>query len=151
MLAKGDNAPDFKLLDQEGKLHKLADYKGKYIVLYFYPKDMTPGCTKEACNFRDDFSKYKKNNIVILGISCDNINLHKKFAEKHDLPFTLLADTNKEVVKAYGAWGKKKFLGREYEGINRITYLIDKKGKIIKVFPKVKVEEHSNEILEIFK
>ena len=150
MLDKGDKAPEFKLLDQKGKLHKLTDYKGKKIVLYFYPRDMTSGCTKEACNFRDDFSEYKKNNIVILGISCDDVKSHKKFVEKHDLPFTLLADTNKEVVKAYGALGKKKFLGREYEGINRITYLIDEKGIIVEVFPKVKIEQHSKEILDFF-
>jgi len=143
-------APSFELPDQNGKMHKLSEYKGKKVVLYFYPKDMTPGCTTEACNFRDDSSLYKEKGIVVLGVSADSIDRHKKFVEKHELPFTLLSDESKDMLKAYGVWGEKKFMGRTFNGIHRITYLIDEKGIIVKVFDKVKVKEHSDEILEFF-
>ena len=147
MLQVGDLAPDFSLLDGDGSIHKLSDYRGKVVVLYFYPKDDTSGCTTEACNFRDDYSAYEGSGVVILGVSADDEKSHQKFREKYDLPFHLLADTEKKVVRLYGAWGKKKMYGREYEGIFRTTYLIDKAGKIIKVFEKVKPSTHSQEVL----
>ncbi len=148
MLKIGENASDFTLPDQEGNQHKLSDYKGKKVILYFYPKDMTPGCTIEACSFRDDFAEYKKRGIIILGISGDSVDSHKKFSEKHSLPFTLLADSKKEVSDKYGVYGEKKFLGKTFLGVKRTTYLIDEKGIIRKVYEKVDVGEHSKEILE---
>lgn len=148
-LIEGSIAPDFSLPDQNGKIHKLSDYKGKKVILYFYPKDDTPGCTKEACNFRDDYSKYKKKGVVILGISVDPVKSHKKFEEKYELPFTILSDEKKEVVNKYDVWKEKSFMGRKYMGIMRETFLIDEKGKIIKHFTDVKPDEHSKEILEI--
>jgi thioredoxin-dependent peroxiredoxin len=148
MLKQGDKAPDFELKDQKGKTHKLSDYKGK-VVLYFYPKDDTPGCTKEACNFRDDFSEYKKRGITILGISADNPEKHSKFMEKYSLPFTLLSDPEKETIKNYGAYGEKRFMGKTFLGIKRMTFLIEK-GIIKKIYPKVDVSEHSKEILDFF-
>ena len=149
-LKEGMEAPDFELRDQDSKLHTLKCYGGKKIVLYFYPKDMTPGCTKEACSFRDDFSEYKKRGIVVLGISADTSDSHKRFTDKHKLPFTLLADTNRDVVKRYGVYGEKKFMGKTFRGINRTTFLINEEGKIIKIYPKVDVGRHSKEILEFF-
>ena len=148
-LTEGSNAPDFSLHDQNGKIHKLSDYKGKKVILYFYPKDDTPGCTREACNFRDDFAKYKKKNAIILGISIDPVKLHKKFEEKYSLPFTILSDDKREIVNAYKVWKKKKFMGKEYMGTMRETFLIDEKGIIIKHFTDVKTKEHSKEILEL--
>lgn len=148
MLKIGDKAPDFELQDQEGTTHRLSDYKGK-VVLYFYPKDDTPGCTTEACNFRDDFSEYKEKGITILGISADTFEKHSKFREKYNLPFTLLSDPEKETIKKYSAYGEKKFMGRIFLGIMRMTYLIED-GIIKKIYPKVDVKEHSKEILSIF-
>lgn len=148
MLTIGDVAPDFELIDQDGKTHKLSDYLGKKVVLYFYPKDNTPGCTKEACGFRDYFAEYRKNDIVVLGVSKDSEKSHSKFAEKYSLPFTLLSDTETTVAQAYGVWGLKKMMGREYYGMNRVTYVIDEDGKILRVYKKVKPDLHAAEILE---
>ncbi len=147
LLEVGDKAPDFKTTDQEGKPVSLADFRGKKVVLYFYPKDDTPGCTKEACAFRDGFADYRKRGIEVLGVSADSEKSHKKFAEKFHLPFRLLADTERKIVKDYGAWGEKSLYGRLFKGIHRITYLIDEKGKIAAVWPKVKPAEHAQEIL----
>jgi peroxiredoxin Q/BCP len=124
--------------------------RGEKVVLYFYPKDDTPGCTKEACSFRDAFAEYKKRGIKILGVSPDKESAHKKFREKYKLPFTLLADTDHSIADAYGTWGEKKFMGRTYMGIKRTTFLIDEKGKIKKIFEKVKPDEHAREVLEAF-
>lgn len=143
----GTKAPTFTLTDQDGKQHALKDYLGMWVILYFYPKDDTPGCTTEACAFRDSYAQYKKAGIVILGVSVDEEKKHKKFADKYHLPFTLLADPEKKVVAQYGVWGKKKFMGREYLGTHRISYLIDPQGKIAKVYEKVKPSEHAEEIL----
>lgn len=147
-LKVGDPAPGFELLDETGTTRKLADYLGKPVVLFFYPKDDTPGCTKEACNFRDDYSSYQDVNAVLLGVSPDDSKSHTKFINKYDLPFPLLADTEKEVVKAYEVWGTKKMFGKEYQGVSRTTYLIGADGKIAKIFKKVKPAEHSQEVLE---
>ena len=141
-------APAFRLTDQDGKMHALADYKGKWVLLYFYPKDDTPGCTKQACATRDEFPAFKKLNCVIFGISTDSEKSHKKFEEKFELPFTLLADTEKEVVKAYGVWAPKKFMGREFLGTQRTSFLINPEGKIAKVYEKVKPELHAEEVLK---
>lgn len=149
MLKEGSTAPAFKTTDANGETVSLKDLRGQKVVLYFYPKDDTPGCTKEACGFRDDFSKFKKANIEILGVSVDDKKSHKSFAQKYNLPFTLLADTDKNIVQAYGAWGEKNMYGRKYMGTNRITYLIDETGRIAAVFPKVKPEEHAEEILAL--
>jgi len=149
VLKEGSKAPDFSLKDQDGKVHKLSDYKGKKIVLYFYPKDNTPGCTVEACNFRDDETAYKKKGAVILGVSTDDEKSHKKFATGKKLPFTLLADTDKVVVGKYGVWGEKSFMGKKYMGTSRETFVIDEKGKIMKHFDSVNVLNHSKEILEL--
>jgi len=146
-LTEGIKAPDFSLPDQDGKSHKLSDYKGKKVVLYFYPKDNTPGCTIEACNFRDDETVYKKKGAVILGVSTDDVNSHKKFALGKKLPFTLLADTNKVVVEKYGVWKEKSCMGKKYMGTSRETFIIDEKGKIIKHFDDVNVTNHNKEIL----
>lgn len=143
-----DKSPDFTLLDQNGKEHKLSDYKGKVVLIYFYPKDDTPGCTKEACGIRDIWKDFEKAGITVLGISTDSVKSHKKFEEKYKLPFTLLADENKEVVEKYGVWGEKTFMGRKYMGTNRMSFLIDKEGNIAKIYEKVKPEEHAGEVLE---
>ena len=148
MLKEGDKAPSFSLKDQNGKIHKLSDYKGKKLVLYFYPKDNTPGCTKEACAFRDIFEDYKKHNIAVLGISKDTEKSHKNFIEKHNLPFNLLIDENRDVLEKYGAWTKKSLYGKIFMGIQRITYVIDEQGKILKAYKKVKPEEHAKQILQ---
>jgi len=150
-LDAGAKAPDFTLPDQNGKEHSLSDYQGKWVLLYFYPKDDTPGCTTEACGIRDSWSAFKRRKAVVLGVSPDSVKKHEKFATKFDLPFTLLADSDKKVVQAYGVWGKKKFMGREYMGVNRVSFLIDPKGKIAKVYPKVKPAEHAAEVLEDLK
>ncbi len=144
----GDPAPDFELLSDDGEPIKLSDYKGKYVVLYFYPRADTPGCTKEACSFRDDYSAYQERDIVILGVSPDTVAKQAKFKAKHNLPFTLLDDTQHYVSQMYGVWGLKKFMGREYMGVHRTTFLIDPQGKVVQVFEKVKPAEHSQEILE---
>lgn len=144
----GDVAPNFTLLDQNGKTHTLSDYKGKWILLYFYPKDDTPGCTKEACGVRDTFPKFKKMDAVVFGVSADSVERHKKFAEKYTLSFALLADENKSIVKKYGVWAKKKFMGREYMGILRTSFLINPAGKIAKIYEGVKPEGHAEEVLK---
>lgn len=141
-------ASDFSLPDQKGKDHKLSDYRGQFVILYFYPKDDTPGCTKEACSFRDSQKLFREKNIVILGISKDTVASHKKFALKYNLKFTIFSDTEKKVIKEYKAWGKKSFMGRTFEGTLRKTYLIDKKGEIIKVYEKVDPLTHAAEILK---
>lgn len=143
----GDKAPGFRLPDQFGKEHDLKDYAGKWVLLYFYPKDDTPGCTIEACAMRDSFPKFRKLGIAVLGASPDSVKKHAKFAEKHELPFTLLADTEKTLVNAYGVWAKKKFMGREYMGTLRNSYLIDPKGKIAKTYEGVKPKDHAEEVL----
>ena len=144
-------ALDFSLPDQDGKLHKLSDYKGKWVLLYFYPKDDTPGCTKEACGIRDEFKNFKSLNIVVLGVSADSQESHKKFSEKYKLPFILLSDESKEVLKKYGVWGKKKFMGKEYEGILRTSFLINPDGKIVKIYEQVNPDTHAKEVLKDFK
>lgn len=144
-------AKDFELPDQNGKIHKLSDYRGKWVVLYFYPKDDTPGCTKEACNFRDSIDKFQKLGVQILGVSKDSVISHKKFAEKYKLNFPILSDESIEVIKAYKSWGVKKFMGREFEGIIRNSYLIDPKGEIKKFYEKVNPLTHSSEILSDIK
>lgn len=151
MLTLNSKAPDFKAQDQDGKLHKLSSYKGKWVVLYFYPKDNTPGCTKEACSFRDSRNLLQNMGVVILGVSRDSIESHKKFTQKHNLNFPLLADTDKKIINGYFAWGIKKFMGREYQGIKRMTYLINPKGKIVKIYEKVNPIKHISEILEDLK
>ncbi len=147
MLKQGQVAPDFELLDGEGNLHKLSDHKGKMVLVYFYPKDDTPGCTTEACTIRDSYDDFKKMGIVVFGISVDSTKSHKKFSEKYNLPFPLLSDEKKEVVNKYEVWGKKKFMGREYEGTNRVSFLIGEDGKIKKVYEEVKPKEHAGEVL----
>ena len=144
-------APDFSALDQEGKTHKLSDYTGKWVVLYFYPKDNTPGCTKEACSFRDNYQSLAKLGVVVLGVSKDSVDSHKKFAKKHNLNFPLLADVDKKIINDYGVWQKKKFLGKEYFGVARTTFLIDKKGKVRKIYDKVNPLVHTKEIIEDLK
>lgn len=151
MIAEGKKAPDFTLLDQDGNKVKLSDFKGKYVVLYFYPKDNTSGCTKEACNFRDTFTKFKSVDAVILGVSPDSVSSHKKFSEKYDLPFRLLADEDKKVLEKYGVWKEKSMYGKKYMGVERTTFIIDPEGKIKKIFPKVKVDNHHNEVLKALK
>ena len=143
----GIPAPDFELLDDTGTPRKLSDYRGRNVVLYFYPKDDTPGCTKEACNFRDDYSAYEKAGVVILGVSPDSVASHVKFKKKFQLPFPLLADEGHKVCDLYGVWGPKKFMGRSYEGVLRTTFLIDKDGTIVRVFENVRPPEHSAELL----
>ena len=147
LLTVGDKAPDFKTTNQDGEKVALSDFKGQKVVLYFYPKDDTPGCTKEACSFRDGWSKFRRKKIAVLGVSADDEKSHKKFADKFSLPFPLLADTDKKIVKDYGAWGEKNMYGRKFMGIRRVTYLIDEKGKIAAVWPKVKPEGHADELL----
>lgn len=147
----GDKAPDFELKNQNGKSVKLSSFKGKKVVLYFYPKDDTPGCTKEACNFRDNILQLKKLNVVVLGVSNDDEESHQKFIAKYSLPFALLADVDKEVSKAYGVYELKNFMGKEYYGIARSTFVIDEKGKIQKIFYKVNPEEHIQEVMEAVK
>ena len=149
-LKQGDKAPDFAVADANGNTVKLKDLRGKRVVLYFYPKDDTPGCTKEACAFRDSFAKFKRRGIEVFGVSLDSEKSHQKFIQKYDLPFGLLADTGKEVSEAYGTYGEKKFMGRKYLGNHRMTFLIDEKGKIKKIFEKVKPEEHAEEVLAAF-
>ncbi len=145
----GTPAPDFELSDDTGKTQKLSDYLGKTVVLYFYPKDDTPGCTTEACNFRDDYSTYTQAGVTILGISPDTVKSHAKFKEKHRLPFPLLADEGHKVCEAYGVWGRKKMMGKEYDGVLRTTFLIGPDGKITRVFENVNPTEHSKEILAL--
>lgn len=147
MLKEGDQAPAFTMDDQDGKPVKLSDFKGQRVVLYFYPKDNTPGCTTEACAFRDDYAKLKKK-AVVLGVSPDSAASHQKFIAKHKLPFPLLVDEGHAVAEKYGAWGEKSLYGRKFMGIIRSTFLIGKNGKLEKVWPKVKVAGHNEEVLE---
>lgn len=147
MKKAGTKAPSFKAPDQEGVVRSLKDYADKWVILYFYPKDDTPGCTKEACSFRDGFAKFKRAGIEVIGVSVDSVKKHAKFVEKYSLPFTLLSDEDKKIVEAYGVWGEKKFMGRTYMGTNRVSYLINPEGKIAKVYDKVKPDEHADEVL----
>ena len=149
-LKEGDKAPDFAVSDEGGKTVRLKDLRGKKVVLYFYPKDDTPGCTKEACSFRDSFSKFKKRGIEVFGVSLDSEKSHQKFIDKFSLPFRLLADTERKLSENFGTYGEKKFMGRTYMGNHRMTFLIDEKGKIKKIFSKVKPEEHAEEVLAAF-
>lgn len=146
-IASGIPAPEFELYDDTNTLRKLSDYRGKNVVLYFYPKDDTPGCTTESCNFRDDYSSYEKANTVVLGVSPDDVGSHVKFKKKFDLPFPLLADEGHKVCDLYGVWGPKKSMGRSYDGVLRTTFLIDGNGNIIRVFENVRPAEHSVEVL----
>jgi thioredoxin-dependent peroxiredoxin len=146
-LKAGDPAPDFTAATSGGGQLSLSELKGKNVVLYFYPRDDTPGCTKEACAFRDDFAAFKKKGAVVLGVSTDTAKSHAKFVEKYRLPFTLLADVDKQVVAAYGVWGEKSFMGRKYLGTHRVTFLIGPDGRIKQIWPEVKPQEHAQEVL----
>ncbi|HWY30799.1 MAG TPA: thioredoxin-dependent thiol peroxidase [Candidatus Acidoferrum sp.] len=146
-LKEGDPAPQFSAVTTGGGKISLADYKGKNVILYFYPKDDTPGCTKEACAFRDYFADFKKQGAEVLGVSPDSVKSHDKFVEKFKLPFTLLSDEDKKIVEAYGVWGEKTFMGRKYLGVYRVTFLIGPDGRIKKIWPAVKPEEHAAEVL----
>ncbi len=149
-LKEGDKAPDFKVRNELGKEMTLAVFSGKKLVLYFYPKDSTPGCTAESCNLRDHYADLKTKGFEVLGVSADGEASHEKFIKKHELPFHLLADTEKEVLNAYGVWGPKKFMGRTFDGIHRTTFVIDENGVIERVFTKVKTKEHTEQILESY-
>ncbi|HZW38714.1 MAG TPA: thioredoxin-dependent thiol peroxidase [Ignavibacteriaceae bacterium] len=151
MLKEGMDAPDFKAKDQDGNIISLSDYKGKNVVLYFYPKDNTPGCTKEACNFRDDLDEFTDLNAVILGVSADSEASHKKFISKYELPFKLISDPDKKIIQKYGVWKEKNNFGIKALGIVRSTFVIDKNGKIKKIFDKVKVDGHNQEVKEVLK
>src|SRR6185436_17839836 len=146
-LKEGDLAPDFTAETSGGGKISLSELKGKNVILYFYPKDDTPGCTKEACAFRDDFAAFKKKGAVILGVNADSVKAHDKFVKKFELPFPLLADEDKKIVEAYGVWGQKSFMGRKYMGIHRVTFLIGPDQRIKKIWPTVKPEEHAEEVL----
>ncbi|MBK8551730.1 MAG: thioredoxin-dependent thiol peroxidase [Ignavibacteria bacterium] len=148
MLKPGDKAPDFSLINDEGNKVSLKDLKGKKVILYFYPKDDTSGCTAEACSFRDNIKIIEKKNAVVIGVSKDNTKSHQKFKMKYDLPFTLLSDENLEMLKAYDVWKEKSMYGKKYMGIERTTFIIDEKGKIQDIFNKVKVDGHTKEVLE---
>lgn len=151
MLKINTKAKNFTLLDQDGKSHTLSDYFGNFILIYFYPKDDTPGCTKEACSIGEKFPSFEKLKIKVFGISADSIKSHKKFADKYKLPFTLLSDESKKVLKAYGAIKEKSMFGNTFLGIQRMSYLIDEEGKILKVYEKVNPEKHADEVLEDIK
>ena len=151
MLQEGTIAPDFALDASGGGTVRLSDYRGQTVVLYFYPKDDTPGCTTEACNFRDDYSEIIAAGAVVLGVSPDSVKSHDKFQQKYELPFPLLSDPDHQVAEMYGAWGEKKMYGRTYMGIIRSTYVIDEEGIIVKVFPKVRPKAHSEEVLGVLK
>jgi thioredoxin-dependent peroxiredoxin len=148
-LKAGDKAPAFTAQDQQGNTVKLSNYKGKKVVLYFYPKDDTPGCTKEACNFRDNYSLLKKKGIEVIGISIDSVKSHGKFVEKYELPFNLVADEEKQIVEAYGVWGEKKFMGKTYMGTNRVTFIINENGIIEHIITKVDNTNSTEQILEL--
>lgn len=147
MIHEGQRAPDFTLLDQEGKEHALSAYRGQWVLLYFYPKDDTPGCTKEACMLRDSFPRFEGAKAQIFGVSVDSVASHKKFAEKYELPFTLLADETKEVVELYGVWGEKSMMGKKYTGTKRTSFLIAPDGTVKKVYENVKPDVHAAEVL----
>ncbi|CAA0173319.1 thioredoxin-dependent thiol peroxidase [Tenacibaculum maritimum] len=144
----GDKAPNFEAQDEKGNLVKLADYAGKKLVLFFYPKASTPGCTAEACNLRDNYHTFLAKGYAILGVSADSAKRQQNWIDKHELPFPLLADEEKVVINVFGVWGPKKFMGKEYDGIHRTTFVIDEEGKIVDVIQKVKTKEHSNQILK---
>ncbi|MFM1801916.1 MAG: hypothetical protein RJA81_1268 [Planctomycetota bacterium] len=144
----GEPAPEFTLNDQDGNPVSLSDYSGKTVVLYFYPKDDTPGCTKEACGFRDEFATFQNQDIVILGVSPDDSKSHRKFVDKYSLPFTLLADVEKKVCEAYGVWQEKNMYGKKSWGVVRTTVIIGKDGQIVKIFPKVRVDGHIAKVIE---
>ncbi|MBN2442913.1 MAG: thioredoxin-dependent thiol peroxidase [Spirochaetales bacterium] len=148
MLKQGDKAPDFSLPDDQGNTISLRDFLGKKVVLYFYPKDNTPGCTTEACSFRDVYDTILEKGAIVIGMSADSITSHTNFKKKYTLPFYLLSDPEKEIIKKYGAWGEKKMYGKTYEGIIRSTFIIGEDGKIIKVFPKVTPKDHGEAVLE---
>jgi len=150
-ISSGIPAPEFELMDDGNTTRRLSDFRGQPVILYFYPADDTPGCTKEACGFRDDYSAYQKAGVTILGVSPDSVKSHIKFKEKYQLPFPLLADEDHKVCNAYGVWGPKKYMGREYEGVLRTTFLIDTQGRIARVFENVHPAEHSAELLEALK
>lgn len=150
LLSPGDTAPDFKVKDQDGQEISLAAFKGKKVILYFYPKDNTPGCTKEACNLRDNHAALTEKGFVVLGVSADSEKSHQKFITKYDLPFALLADTEHEILNKYKVWGEKSMYGRKYEGIHRVTYIIDEEGKIEHVIPKVKTGDHTAQVLALY-
>ena len=147
VIKANQKAPDFELLDETEMKRKLSDYRGNPVVLYFYPKDDTPGCTTEACGFRDDYSEFVKNKVTILGVSPDNPKSHQKFKAKYNLPFPLLSDSGHKVCEMYGVWGRKKMMGKEYDGVFRTTFVIDRDGNIKKVFENVKPSEHAKEVL----
>jgi peroxiredoxin Q/BCP len=146
-LKEGDKAPSFTAIDQNGQTISLKDFKGKKVVLYFYPKDDTPGCTAQACNLRDNYSELIKKGIQVIGVSTDSVKSHKKFEQKYELPFPLVADEDKKIVDSYHVWGQKKFMGREYMGTNRTTFLIDEEGIIKKIIDKPDTKNHTEEIL----
>ena len=148
LLEIGQKAPEFTANDQDGKPVSLEEYRGRKVLIYFYPKDDTPGCTREACAFRDNLPNFQKTGVEVLGVSVDGEKAHRKFADKYQLPFRLVSDEEKKIVEAYGVWGKKKFMGKEYMGTNRVSYLVDEQGTIAKVWPKVKPETHAAEVLE---
>lgn len=149
MVKEGDKAPGFTLTDETGTSVSLSDFAGKKVVVYFYPKDDTPGCTKEACSFRDNYDAFLNKGAVVIGISADSEASHQKFKSKYDLPFYLLADPEKQAIQAFGAWGEKKMYGKTYEGVLRSTFVIDESGTIIKAWPKVKPEDHASEVLAV--
>lgn len=147
-LKKGDKAPNFTGIDQNGEYISLSNLAGKKVVLYFYPKDSTPGCTAQACDLRDNYQMLLSKGYIVLGVSADSQKSHQKFIEKHNLPFPLIADTEKEIITAYGVWGPKKFMGKTYDGIHRTTFIIDEKGDIEDIIDKVKTKEHTNQIVK---
>lgn len=147
-LRSGDKAPQFSGVDEVGIKHQLEDYKGKKLVVFFYPKASTPGCTAEACDLRDNFQSFESNNFALLGVSADSAKAQLKFKEKYELPFPLLADEDRSVIEAFGVWGPKKFMGKEYDGIHRTTFIIDENGIIEEVIDKVKTKEHAAQILK---
>ena len=150
-LKVGDKAPEFSGTDQNGATISLNDFKGKKLAIYFYPKDNTPGCTVQACNIRDNYALLQQNGIHIVGVSADSVSSHQKFQDKFALPFPLIADENKSVIEAFGVWGNKKFMGKEYDGIHRTTFLLNEDQHIVGIIEKPKTKEHAEEILEIFK
>ena len=147
-LKVGDTAPEINSVNQNGDTISLSQFKGKKIILYFYPKDMTPGCTAQSCNLSENYVKLQKNGFEVLGVSCDSVERHQKFIEKYSLPFNLISDEEKKVVKDYGVWGLKKFMGKEYMGINRTTFIINESGIIDKIITKVNTKDHSTQILK---
>tara|TARA_B100000945_G_C20110091_1_gene469889 strand:+ start:42 stop:503 length:462 start_codon:yes stop_codon:yes gene_type:complete len=146
----GDKAPDFVALNEFGQSTSLSEFLGKKVILYFYPKDMTPGCTAESCNLGENYNLLQEKGFIVLGVSPDSSKSHQKFIDKYNLPFSLIADEDKAVIKAFGVWGPKKFMGKEYDGVHRTTFIIDEDGVIEKVFSKVKTKDHTNQILESY-